>query len=351
MINPDPSKLGPEIPIVNPPDSSLPDSSLPDSSPLDSTVDAKPDGGMMCTSANQCVDNKQCTVNRCVAGMCDFSMLIDFDNDNSPAMMRNGETCDGGKDCDDTRDGIYPDGTPGRANTTEICGDGVDQNCNDQDNDPRMLNGNASHVCEPNRCDRVGNASFIRRNNSDVYEATLQGTFSGLTHEVTLTNCSDGASGNVFPNDAVYELTLPGPDSTDFVIEVDIERPDTRTPAVGILANQTGGNPSVSSQCRDRTNSNSYNQGSFCVPPSDTASTRSQLYFENNTSESLGAIPGSTRFYVVIDDGQQNAANISGTYRVIVRATVASAVNESPLGRKPKAVKSIHANQTKRRDP
>ncbi len=88
--------------------------------PSDEDVEEDAEEEWDCTIDDHCDDDDPCTEDECVVHTCSNTPM-DADNDTYAAAMVEGTDC-GGTDCDDSLDSVHP-------GATEICGDGVDQDC------------------------------------------------------------------------------------------------------------------------------------------------------------------------------------------------------------------------------
>lgn len=138
-----------------------------------------------CTTDAECDDGLACTDDTCMGRSC-RSTPRDGDGDGAPAASVDGMMCGGGTDCDDGNATIGP-------GAAELCGDGLDNNCN----------GSTDEGCGP-LPDTCASAEPITLDGAG--RGRVSGTFASLADDyVTGALCGASARGR----DAVYYVDLP----------------------------------------------------------------------------------------------------------------------------------------------
>jgi hypothetical protein len=156
-----------------------------------STCDAKLGGCVGYTSRRNCADDDPCTKDDCdVATMMCIAEDVDEDGDgHAPATVAD-VNC-GGKDCDDTRAGVYP---------------GAPEACNGRDDD---CNGKVDDGCmdTPDTCESVVDVML-----SELGTGVIEGSFAAVEANYDVPCGSEDAP------DAVYRIPVTL-DSADIAIE------------------------------------------------------------------------------------------------------------------------------------
>ena len=134
-------------------------------------------------NGSACTNDAQCLSGYCVDGFCSPGPAVDSDGD--------GYTVAAG-DCDDSNPTMHPV-------ASEICGDGIDQDCNGSD-----------LSCDPNANWQPG-YSWIDPQDGSTYKTVLIGTQAWMAEELGATKLNDGTEIPYIPDDIVWSgLTTPG---------------------------------------------------------------------------------------------------------------------------------------------